>query len=176
MRSFTKWHLWHQNTIPLMHRDYLVGNRWYFVPFFVFCTESALLGLRFIPESVFYAQSVVRSPQSRTLVALCVCQPGKGVFFCSSFWAGTCQKVFPFEPDHSIKAQFSLGARINVPSSPLWLQGREGRRWPMNSFTQEFIGDLAVPPVTLMLTTICSLIEEVFNKKANLKKISFHIF
>ena len=33
--SITKWHLWRQNTIPLKHRDHLVGNR-YFVPFFVF--------------------------------------------------------------------------------------------------------------------------------------------
>ena len=40
-----------------MHRDHLVGNR-YFVPFFVFYTKSVMLGLRFIPESIFYTQSV----------------------------------------------------------------------------------------------------------------------
>ena len=61
MRSFTKWHLWYQHTIPLMHRDHLVGNL-YFVPFFVFYTESVTLGPRFIPESVFYTQSVMLSP------------------------------------------------------------------------------------------------------------------
>ena len=68
------------NTIPLMHRDHLLGNR-YFVPFFAFYTESVMLGPSFIPEFVFYTQfvtlcprfipefvfstqSVVRSPQS----------------------------------------------------------------------------------------------------------------
>ena len=51
MPSFTKWCLWCQNTIPLMHCDHLVGNR-YFVPFFVFYTESVMLGPRFIPESI----------------------------------------------------------------------------------------------------------------------------
>ena len=35
---------------------------WYFVPFFVFYTESVMLSLRFIPESVFYTQSVMLSP------------------------------------------------------------------------------------------------------------------
>ena len=62
MRSFTKWHLWHQNTIPLMHLDHLVGIR-YFVPFFMFYTESVMLSPRFIPESVFYTQSVMCSPR-----------------------------------------------------------------------------------------------------------------
>ena len=59
---FAKWQLWRQSTISLMHRDHLVGNR-YFVPFFVFYTESVMLGPRFIPESVFYTQSVMRSPR-----------------------------------------------------------------------------------------------------------------
>ena len=45
MRSFTKWQLWRQNTISLMHRDHLVGNP-YFVTFFVFCTESVMLSPR----------------------------------------------------------------------------------------------------------------------------------
>ena len=45
-----------------MHRDHLVGN-WYFVPFFVFYTESVMLGPRFILESVFYTLSVMRSPR-----------------------------------------------------------------------------------------------------------------
>ena len=31
--------------------------------FFVFCTESVMLGPRFIPESVFYTQSVMISPR-----------------------------------------------------------------------------------------------------------------
>ena len=44
-----------------MHRDHLIGNR-YFVPFFVFYTESVMLGPRFIPESVFYTQSLMLSP------------------------------------------------------------------------------------------------------------------
>ena len=61
MPSFTKWCLWCQNTIPLMHCDHLVGNR-YFVPFFMFYTKSVMLGPYFIPESVFYTQSVMRSP------------------------------------------------------------------------------------------------------------------
>ena len=61
MRSYTKWHLWRQITIPLMRRDQLVGSR-YFVPFFAFYTESVILGPRFIPESVFYTQSVMLSP------------------------------------------------------------------------------------------------------------------
>ena len=52
--------LWRQNTIPLMHRNHLVGNR-YFIPFFVFYTESVMLGPRFIPESIFYTQSVMLS-------------------------------------------------------------------------------------------------------------------
>ena len=39
-----------------MHRDHLVGNR-YFVPFFVFYTESVMLGQRFIHESIIYTQS-----------------------------------------------------------------------------------------------------------------------
>ena len=43
-------------------RDHLVGNL-YFVPFFVFYTESVTLGPRFIPESVFYTQSVMLSPR-----------------------------------------------------------------------------------------------------------------
>ena len=65
--SFTKWHLWRQNTIPLMHRDHLVGNPYfvpYFVPLLVFYTESIIIGPHFIPESIFYTQSVVRSLQS----------------------------------------------------------------------------------------------------------------
>ena len=45
-----------------MHCDHLVGNR-YFVPFFVFYTESAMLGPRFVPESLFYSQSVMLSPR-----------------------------------------------------------------------------------------------------------------
>ena len=49
LRSFTKWHLWRQNTIPLMHRDHLVGNR-YFVPFFVFYTDYRVRNAR----STFY--------------------------------------------------------------------------------------------------------------------------
>ena len=56
--DFTKWHLWRLNTIPFMHRDRLVGNR-YFVPFFVFYTESTMLGPRFIHESIFYTQPVI---------------------------------------------------------------------------------------------------------------------
>ena len=63
MQSFTRWHLWRQNTIPLMHRDHLVGNRYYFVPFFVFYTESVVLGPRFIHESIFYTQFVMLSPR-----------------------------------------------------------------------------------------------------------------
>ena len=55
MPSNTKWHLWHQNTIQLMHHDHLVGNR-YFVPFFVFYTESVKLGPCFRPESVSLCQ------------------------------------------------------------------------------------------------------------------------
>ena len=43
-----------------MHRDHLVGN-WYFAPFFVFYTESIMLGLRFITESGYYTQSVMLS-------------------------------------------------------------------------------------------------------------------
>ena len=43
-----------------MHRDHLVGNR-YFVPFFVFYTESTMLGPRLIHESIFYTQSVMLS-------------------------------------------------------------------------------------------------------------------
>ena len=62
MHSFTKWHLWRQSTISLMHRDHLVGNR-YFVPFFAFYTESVMLGPRFIRESIFYTQSVMLSPR-----------------------------------------------------------------------------------------------------------------
>ena len=54
--------LWRQNTIPLMHRDHLVGNR-YFVPFLVFYTESVMLGPRFMAEFVFYIQSVMLSPR-----------------------------------------------------------------------------------------------------------------
>ena len=46
------------NTIPLMHRDHLVGNR-YFVPFFVFYKESVMLGVRVIHEFIFYTQSVM---------------------------------------------------------------------------------------------------------------------
>ena len=61
MHKFTKWRLWRQNTIPLMPRDHLVGNR-YFVPFFVFYTEAVMLGPRFILESIFYTQSVMLSP------------------------------------------------------------------------------------------------------------------
>ena len=51
--------LWRQNTIPLMHRDHLVGNR-YFVPFLVFYTKPVMhmLGPRFIPESIFYIGSI----------------------------------------------------------------------------------------------------------------------
>ena len=60
--QFTKWHLWRQNTISLMHHDHLVAN-WYFEPFFVFFTESVMLGPWFIPESVFYTQSLMRSPR-----------------------------------------------------------------------------------------------------------------
>ena len=52
-------HLWRQNTTSLMHHDHLVGNR-YFVPFFMFYTESVMLGPRFILESVFYTQSVMQ--------------------------------------------------------------------------------------------------------------------
>ena len=37
--------LWLQNIIPLMHHDHLAGNR-YSVPFFVFYTESVMLGPR----------------------------------------------------------------------------------------------------------------------------------
>ena len=48
-------------TIPLMHHDHLVGNQ-YFLPFFVFYSESVMLGPRFIPESVFYTQSLMLSP------------------------------------------------------------------------------------------------------------------
>ena len=33
-------------------------------PFFVFYTDSVTFGPRFIPETVFYTQSIVRSPQS----------------------------------------------------------------------------------------------------------------
>ena len=36
----------------------------HFIPESVFYTQSVMLSLRFIPESVFYTQSVVRSPQS----------------------------------------------------------------------------------------------------------------
>ena len=54
--------LWPQNIIPSMHRDHLVGNR-YFVPFFVFYTESVMLGTRFLPESAFYTMSVMLSPR-----------------------------------------------------------------------------------------------------------------
>ena len=35
-----------------------------FMPESVFYTQSVMLSPRFIPESVFYTQSVVRSPQS----------------------------------------------------------------------------------------------------------------
>ncbi len=51
--------LWRQNTIPLMYRDHLVGNR-YFV-LFVFYTKSVMLGPRFIPESAFYILYPVRN-------------------------------------------------------------------------------------------------------------------
>ena len=53
--------LWRQNTVPLMYRHHLVGNR-YFV-LFVFYTKSVMLGPRFIPESIFYTQSVMLSPR-----------------------------------------------------------------------------------------------------------------
>ena len=33
-------------------------------PFFVFYTDSVTFGPRFIPETVFYTQSIVRCPQS----------------------------------------------------------------------------------------------------------------
>ena len=55
-------HLWHENNIPLMHRDHLVGNR-YFVLLFVFYIQSVMLSPRFTPESVFYTQSVKLSPR-----------------------------------------------------------------------------------------------------------------
>ena len=51
-----------KNTIPLMHRDHLVGNR-EFVTFFVFYTESVMLVPRCIPESVFYTESVMLGPR-----------------------------------------------------------------------------------------------------------------
>ena len=35
-----------------------------FIPESVFYTQSVMLSPRFIPESVFYTQSVVRNPQS----------------------------------------------------------------------------------------------------------------
>ena len=70
MHNFTKWHLWRQNTIPLMHRDHLVGNR-YFVPFFVFYTASVMLGPRVIYESIFYSQSVMLSPRFIPECAFC---------------------------------------------------------------------------------------------------------
>ena len=76
IRSFTRWHLWRQNTIPSIQRNHLAGNQ-YFVPLPVFYTQSAVdrphlvRSPRFIPESVFYTQSVLRltpcfipSPQS----------------------------------------------------------------------------------------------------------------
>ena len=53
-------HLWRQNTTSLMHRDHLVENR-YFVPFFIFYTESVMLSPRFILKSVFYTQSAMRT-------------------------------------------------------------------------------------------------------------------
>ena len=43
-----------------MHCDHLVENR-YFVPFFVFYTESVMLGPRSIPEYIIYTQSVMLS-------------------------------------------------------------------------------------------------------------------
>ena len=49
-------------TIPLIHHDHLVGNL-YFVPFFVFYTESVMFSLRIITESVFYTQVVMLSPR-----------------------------------------------------------------------------------------------------------------
>jgi len=55
-------HLWRENNIPLMHRDHLVGNR-YFVPLFGFYIGSVMLGPPFIPESVFYTQSVILNPR-----------------------------------------------------------------------------------------------------------------
>ena len=54
--------LWRQNTMPLMHRDHLVGS-WYLLPFFVFYTASVMLGPRFMPEFVFYTQSVMLRPR-----------------------------------------------------------------------------------------------------------------
>ena len=55
MRSFTKWHD-HSLDTP-----WSLGRTWYFVPFFVFYTESIMLGLRFITESGYYTQSVMLS-------------------------------------------------------------------------------------------------------------------
>ena len=66
MHSFTKWHLWRQNTIPLMYRDHLVGNR-YFVPFFVFYKESVMLGARFIHDSWVHILYPVRNALVRVL-------------------------------------------------------------------------------------------------------------
>ena len=66
MRSLTKWHLWRQNTIPLMYRDHLVGNR-YFVPFFVFYKESVMLGARFIHDSWVHILYPVRNALVRVL-------------------------------------------------------------------------------------------------------------
>ena len=62
MPSNTKRHLWHQNTIQLVHRDHLVGNR-HLVPFFVFYTEFVMLGPHFRPESIFSTQFVMLSPR-----------------------------------------------------------------------------------------------------------------
>ena len=70
MRSFTKWHLWYQHTIPLMHRDHLVGNL-YFVPFFVFYTESVMFVPRFIPQSFFYTLSLMLSPRFKPECVFC---------------------------------------------------------------------------------------------------------
>ena len=51
-----------------------------FIPESVFYTQSVMLSPRFIPESVFYTQSVVRSPQSMfytefRLTVLCETKP-----------------------------------------------------------------------------------------------------
>ena len=56
------WHLGRENTIPLMRRDHLVGNR-YFEPLLVFNFESVMLGPPFISETVFYTHSVTPSPR-----------------------------------------------------------------------------------------------------------------
>ena len=50
----------YRGRLPGIYTEFIIYMR--FIPESVFYTQSVMLGQRFIPESVFYTQSVVRSP------------------------------------------------------------------------------------------------------------------